>query len=245
MKQSVFLSIFIILIVINQSNQQYLSLTSHSTSKYPLRTGTWKDLLGVKVECPNGGILKNFVLKTDSSDNTFWYEFRCYSSESPYSDPGEPIIKGLTLYSTYKYTVSIQENIRTLSGYPVECWVDYGLMSFELYNDNGVLRREAVCHGLKSKFSTKVEIKTGSVTALATRIDGLVGIVVGSQAEETAENIAYPLRGYTFNIDISSSKERPTVSYIYAYSILRDMKTVYLNAKAAFENLRNSNTQKD
>ena len=218
-------------------------MTYHETDKYDLNTGTWKDLLGVKVECPNGGIIKNFTLRKDSS--YLWYEFWCYSSESPYSDEGEPIIKGLTLRSTYKYTVNIQENIRTLSGYPVECWVDYGLMSFQLYNDNGILRREAVCHGLKSKFSTKVEIQTETGTARATTIDGLIGITVGSQATEDDDNIAYPLRGFQYKIDTSSSNERPTVSYLYAYSILRNMKIVKQKAQATFENLRNSNTQKD
>ena len=48
--------------------------------------------------------------------------------------------------------------------------------------------------GLKSKYSTKVEIKTSSVTARATTIDGLVGITVGSTATEDDDNIAYPLR---------------------------------------------------
>ena len=244
MKPNDFLFLCILIIFINQSNQSsYLSLNKYETNKYPLTTGTWKDLLGITVECPNGGIIKNFVLRKDSSN--IWYEFWCYSSLDPASDVGEPIIKGLTLYSTYKYTVNIQENIRTLSNYPVECWVDYGLISFMLYNDNGILRREAVCHGLKSKFSTKVEIKTDSVAARATTIDGLVDITVGSTATEDDNNIAYPLRGFKYKIDTSSSNERPTVSYIYAYSILRNMKVVKENAQATFENLRNSNTQKD
>ena len=244
MKPNIFLFLCILIMFIQHSYQSsYLTLTYHETDRYNLNTGTWKDLLGVKVECPNGGIIKNFTLRKDSS--YLWYEFWCYSSESPYSDEGEPIIKGLTLRSTYKYTVNIQENIRTLSGYPVECWVDYGLMSFQLYNDNGILRREAVCHGLKSKFSTKVEIQTETGTARATTIDGLIGITVGSQATEDDDNIAYPLRGFQYKIDTSSSNERPTVSYLYAYSILRNMKIVKQKAQATFENLRNSNTQKD
>ena len=244
MKPNIFLFLCILIMIIQHSHQSsYLTLTYHETDRYYLNTGTWKDLLGVKVECPKGGIIKNFTLRKDSS--YLWYEFWCYSSESPYSDEGEPIIKGLTLRSTYKYTVNIQENIRTLSGYPVECWVDYGLMSFQLYNDNGILRREAVCHGLKSKFSTKVEIQTATGTARATTIDGLIGITVGSQATEDDDNIAYPLRGFQYKIDTSSSNERPTVSYLYAYSILRNMKIVKQKAQATFENLRNSNTQKD
>ena len=243
MKLSEFLSILIIITNICQSNQQYLSLTKHSTMRYQIDTGTWKDLLGVMVECPNSGILKNFVLKKNSYE--FWYEYQCYSAKSDDIDEGEPIIKALTLYSTYKYSITIQENIRTLSDYPVDCWLDYGMNSFKLYNDGGILRREAVCHGLKPKYSTKIEIKTEEGTALATRMDGLVGIVVGSQETEDDENIAYPLRGFKYKVDTTYSKEKPTVSYEYGYSILRNMKNEYESAKQTFESLRNSNTQKD
>ena len=234
------LFMILIIIIINQSNQQYLSLTSHSTNRIQISTGTWKDLLEVKVECPNRGVLKNFVLRKDSTH--FWYDFQCYSSRSNSIDEGEPIIKGLALSSTYKYTISIQENIRTLSDYPVECWVDYGLASFKLYNDNG-LKRDATCYGLKAKYTSKIEIKTATVQALATKIDGLVGITVGSTETETDENIAYPLRGFKYNIDISGSREKPTVSYYYGYSILKNMKKLKENAKQSFENLRNGNTQ--
>ena len=234
------LFMILIIIIINQSNQQYLSLTSHSTNRIQISTGTWKDLLEVKVECPNRGVLKNFVLRKDSTH--FWYDFQCYSSLSNSIDEGEPIIKGLALSSTYKYTISIQENIRTLSDYPVECWVDYGLASFKLYNDNG-LKRDATCYGLKAKYTSKIEIKTATVQALATKMDGLVGITVGSTETETEENIAYPLRGFKYNIDISGSREKPTVSYYYGYSILKNMKKLKENAKQSFENLRNGNTQ--
>ena len=177
MKSSSFFFFFILLIIINQSNQQYLSLTSDRTKGYPLKTGTWKDLLGVVVECKNGGILKNFVLRKDSTN--IWYDFQCYSSKDYSNDEGEPIIKGLALSSAYKYDISIQENIRTLSDYPIECWVDYGLSSFMLYNDNG-LKRDATCYGLKAKYTSKIAIKTATGKALATKIDGLVVITVGS-----------------------------------------------------------------
>jgi hypothetical protein len=234
---------FILIIIINQSNQQKLSLTSHQTDKFPLSTGTWKDLLGLKVECPNRGVLKNFVLQKNSTH--VWYDFNCYSSKDNSIDEGEPIIKGLSLNSTYKYTISIQENIRTLSDFPIDCWVDYGLASFKIYNDSKVLRRDATCYGLKAKYTSKFENKTESVTTLATRIDGLVGITVGSTEAETDDKIAYPLRGFKYDIDISTSKEKPTVSYYFAYSILRNMEKEKQKARETFENLRNSNTQKD
>ena len=234
--------ILIIIITINLSNEK-LSLTSHQTDKFPLSTGTWKDLLNLKVECPNRGVLKNFVLRKNSTH--VWYDFKCYSSEYNSIDEGEPIIKGLSLNSAYKYTISVQENIRTLSDFPIDCWVDYGLASFTIYNDNGALRRDATCYGLKAKYTSKIEFKTESITTLAIRIDGLVGITVGSTEEETDDNIAYPLRGFKYDIDISTSKEKPTISYYYGYSILRNMEKEKQKARETFENLRNSNTQKD
>ena len=233
----------LLLAFINISNQQYLSLNAHRTPDYPIITGTWKDLLGVVIQCPHGGIIKNFVLRKNTQN--FWYEFQCYSSLDDNSDVGEPIIKGLTLFSTYRYTITIQENIRTIDQYPVDCWIDYGLIGFYLYNDNGVLRREAICHGLKSSYTSKIEVATASVTALATTMDGLIDIVVGSTATEDNVNIAYPLRGFKYNIDTSSSKERPRVSYKYGYSILRNMKDVKQYYDEAFERLRNGNTQKN
>ena len=120
-----------------------------------------------------------------------------------------------------------------------------GLASFTIYNDNGALRRDATCYGLKAKYTSKIEFKTESITTLAIRIDGLVGITVGSTEEETDENIAYPLRGFKYDIDISTSKEKPTISYYYGYSILKNLKKLKENAKNTFESLRNSNIQKD
>ena len=76
-------------------------------------------------------------------------------------------------------------------------------------------------------------------------MDGLVDIVVGSQETEDDENIAYPLRGFIYKVNTTSSKEKPTVSYLYGYSILRDLEKEYKNARQTFESLRNNNTQKD
>lgn len=53
MKTRECLLLLIIIAIINQSSQQYLSLTNHKSQEVPLTTGTWKDLLGLTVECPN------------------------------------------------------------------------------------------------------------------------------------------------------------------------------------------------
>ena len=68
MKLSEFLSILIIITNICQSNQNYLYLTNYTTEHYPIVTGSWKDLIGTLVECPDGGKLKNFVLRKNSSE---------------------------------------------------------------------------------------------------------------------------------------------------------------------------------
>ena len=93
MKLSEFLYILFIIINIYQSNQQYLSLTNHTSKHYPIKTNDFFDLIGVEVGCPHSGILKNFVLKKNSKK--FWFKYQCYSSESDDIDEGEPIIKGL------------------------------------------------------------------------------------------------------------------------------------------------------
>ena len=248
MKLSKFLSILIIITDICQSNQQYLSLTNHTTEHKSIITGSWRDLLGVTVECPNLGILKNFVLRKNSSE--FWYEYQCYSSKSTKLDRGEPIIK----YIQFKISSSIrniesfafEEDIAILHGFPLYCNVDNGLNSFKSNSgSNGIILGDVKCHPLKSKYSTKIEIQTEEITANATSMDGLVDIVVGSQEIEDDENIAYPLRGFKYNVDTTSSEEKPTVSYLYGYSILRNMKKEYESAKQTFKALRKNNTQTD
>ena len=93
MKLSEFLSILIIITNICQSNQQYLSLTNHTSKHYLINEDNFLDLVGIEVGCPHSGILKNFALRKNS--NKFWFDYQCYSSESDDIDEGEPIIKGL------------------------------------------------------------------------------------------------------------------------------------------------------
>ena len=245
MKYYAFLSLFILIIVIKLSNQAPLNLKQYSTKKYKMATRSWTDLIGISVACPNNGVLKNFVLRADFSAKTLWYDYSCYSSLSSAADIGEPVVKGLTLHSTYSKGFYIKNtDIRNINDYPVECWVDYGLVSFQLYNDrNYILRREAVCHGLKSKYSTSMNVNTGYKVSYYSYLDGLVGTVVGSTAKENNQNVAYPLRGFRYKIINNGGSVK--VGYVYAYSILRDMKAVYDNAKASFQRLRNGNTQKD
>ena len=126
--------------------------------------------------------------------------------------------------------------------------MDNGLNSFKSNSgSNGIILGDVKCHPLKSKYSTKIEIQTENRVNkdFAPSLGSLDGIVVGSQETEDDENIAYPLRGFIYNVDTTSSEEKPTVSYLYGYSILRNMKNEYENSKQTFKALRKNNTQKD
>ena len=217
-------------------------MTNHTSKHYRIDTDTFSDLIGIEVGCPHKGILKNFVLKKKSKE--FWFEYQCYSSVSDDIDEGEPIIK------SQQFTLEeICENYFTrfiFVKYPLYyslCPLDFGLNSFKIYNDNnGYLKIKSVCYPLKPKYSTKIEIKTEEGYGVGPSLDGLDGIVFGSQETEDDENIAYPLRGFKHYI---YNKEIDISGYYYGYSVLRNMKKELECAKQTFESLRNSNTQKD
>ena len=241
MKLTEFFFIIIIITNIYQSNQSYLNLANYESEHYQINTGTLLDLIGIKVECPHSGILKNFVLRKNS--NEFWYEYQCYSSKSDDSDEGEPIIKDFRYSGHNVYPdLTIPENIRTLKTYPLystKCVLDYGLNSFKIINEHGTLKIYIICYALKPKYTTKIEIKTEEGSAPSPRLESLVGIVVGSKETEDDENIAYPLRGfknYVYNED------KNTLSFYYGYSVLRNMKKELENTKQTFERLRNCST---
>jgi len=241
MKLSEFLSILFIIINIYQSNQQYLSLTNHTSKHYPIKTNDFFDLIGVEVGCPHSGILKNFVLKKNSKK--FWFKYQSYSSESDDIDEGEPIIKGLEHRSD-----EIIEHIFKkyyVFEYPLYhsiCPLDFGLNYFKLYkNNNGYFKVKSVCYALKPKYSTKIEIKAENRVNkdFAPSLGSLDGIVVGSQKTEDDENIAYPLRGFKLNVFF---EEFEISGYYYGYSVLRNMKKELENTKQTFERLRNCST---
>lgn len=236
------------------SNQQKLSLTTHTTEKYKMSSKTWQDLLNVEVDCPFNGVIKNFVLRTDGS--SLWYEYQCYSSLSEESDEGEPIIKRLTLTTRYRGTVYISSNINTLNSFPVDCWADYGLKSFKLipersgYYSSYLLKREAVCHGIKPSYTSPINVVTEKGTCDTSNFytsshPCLFNILVGSTDIENDVDIGYPLRGFKYFVDNSYSQRYPTVYYKYSYAILRNMKVVKDFYSQKFQQLRDSNTQKN
>ena len=242
MKLYYFQLVFIIILSINYSTQQVLSLKKHETEHFPIKTGGWKDLIGVTVGCPNGGVLKNFILRKNTTH--FWYEYQCYSSLKSSSDEGEPIIKTQVLIFLYEYKVpTIKDSISILDTFHIPCSIDYGVTSFYIYTDNSI-RSRTNSKMLKPIYTTQYKFVTDKVTAPANTMDGLANILVGSTDVEDDINIAYVLRGFKIIVDTSKSKENPTVSYKYGISVLRNMKAVKEKYKEGFKNLRNGNTQK-
>ena len=241
--KSILPSLILFFLVFIYTNQQKLSLKSYSTDHYQINTGTWADLLNVKVECPNNGVLKNFILQRQG--NEFWYDIQCYSTESPYEDIGSAIIKQVTLNNNYYYNTVPSTNLRSINNFEVNCWVDYGLKSFQLYIYNNALKRNAICHGLKTTYCTKLIVETEHRIGYYNSFDSLAGVLVGRTDQETDDVIGYPLRGFKYVVDTSSNYYYPTVYYVYAYAKLRNMKNVYEEYAKKFDQQRKSNTQKN
>ena len=241
--KSILSSSFLFFLLIIYTNQQKLSLKSYSTQHYKVSTGTWKDLLQVKVECPNNGVLKNFILQKQG--NEFWYDIQCYSSEIPNEDYGAAIIKQVTFYNYYNYNTVPNNYLRSLHNFDVSCLVDYGLKSFQLYISNNVLKRDAICHGLKTTYCSKLIVETEHRTGYYNSFDSLAGVLVGRTDQETDDVIGYPLRGFKYVVDTSSNYYYPTVYYVYAYAKLRNMKVVWDEYAQKFDQQRKSNTQKN
>lgn len=242
MEYNYYLFFILLSILFISTQQQKLNLKTYTTTHYPVQTESWLDLLNVEVKCPNYGVLKNFVLRR--KDGYYWYEYKCYSSENQKIDYGEPIIKVLANTDKYKYGINIKRSINTLNGLPVKCALDYGINSFKMTSDkNGVIQRDLLCYGLKSIYSSGFTHETIRKNGDTYTIDALVDVLVGSNEYENDEVIGFPLRGFEYIVDVSSSQAYPTVYLKYGYSKLRNMGTVRNNYKSRFESLRKSNTQ--
>ena len=200
------------------------------------------------MECENSGIIKQFSLKTDG--NKIWYNYQCYSSVKQEADEGEAIIKQVTL-TKRKNTAFNDQNINTLNNLIVSCWSDYGLNSSKLYTKNSgtnlALEGEAKCHGLKSSYTTPINVSTTRASCeksnpLKSTYSCLFDIIVGSNATENDVDIGFPLRGFEYIIDNSPY---PNAYYLYSYSKLRNMKVIKDSYKLKFKQQRENNTQND
>ena len=64
-------------------------------------SNSFNDLIGVRVECPYRGALKNFAIKANS---TFvWYDFSCYSSLTSANEFEESFFKDIINGTYYIY----------------------------------------------------------------------------------------------------------------------------------------------
>lgn len=241
MKVNNFMFLLIIIIFVNYSSQNYLKLTTHKTQNFRIQYDSWQDLIGKKVECPNRGVLKNFIIKT--SGNQFWYEYQCYSSTNNGVDEGEPIIKDSVYTHHYRYSASFNNDIYQYNKLPISCEVDYGLNAFQMSKETTkVLRLDFNCKGLKPHTTTKIEIRSPTKCYCNNSLKSLADIRVGPTNGETNTNIAYVLRGFKF--DMYSSYCGKTARFLYGYSIIRDMRVSARNYRDTFQRLKNGNNQK-
>lgn len=244
------LSLFFILFI--TTNEQKLDLRTYYSDRVTVQqNGGWYDIHALEVTCPNEGILKNFVLRKEN--NEIFYEYQCYSSVSPAEDYGEPIIKRLTLTTSYdgSYTQGISPHLSYINGLSCDCWPDYGLHNFTIlvynagYNSYNINRR-ALCHGIKSSYTSPMNIQTQPKTGNAYSLDTFVDVLVGSTEQETDEIIGYPLRGFKYVVNYNRrNSNEVTTYYVYSYAKLRNMKVVRDSYQQRFEELRKSNTQKN
>jgi len=234
---------FIVIVLIAYSENQKLDLTDHKSSPVKISTGSWMDLLGYKLECPNNGILKNFVLRKNKSE--FWYEFQCYSSKQSGTDTGEPIIKCVTSYNYNYHNKKPTSNIQTLNNFNANCYVDWGLSAFSLNKEKDSIKVTPVCHALKISSASTSSVKTNVKTANSNSIDSLTDIFVGRTDKETNTDIGFPLRGFKIVVDTTKSTTKPDVYILYSYTKLRNMEVVRNSYIKQMENFRNKNDQID
>lgn len=231
----------LILTILFSSKATKLDLTTYYSDKIPIKTGSWIDLLNVRIACPNRGVFKNFVLLKVDNNRYFQFKYQCYSSLKEEADYGESIIKQVRLSTQQEWTSnSYSKTIKSLNTFPVDCWVDYGLNSFQLYLSNGI-KRETICHGTKPSYSTTLSVETDRVYIEDyNSIDAMVNLLVGRTEEEDDDVVGYPLRSFKFMIDYGGN-----FYFVYAYAKLRNMEVVRKEYERKFEELRNSNTQQN
>ena len=87
-------------------------------------------------------------------------------------------------------------------------------------------------------------VETKKKAASRTTMDALLDVLVGRTDKENDVDVGFPLRGFKFVVE-SSSSSNPNVYFKYSYAILRNMKELRDSYKQRFEQLRNGNTQKN
>lgn len=239
MKKHIYHLFTLIVFLISLSNQQILDLTKYKTATF--KATTWKDLASKMVECPNEGVLKNFVLR--KSGNDYWFEYQCYSSVKKASDYGDAIIKFSegSSKSTLEGRKTSSSSLAIIKDIKFRCFVDYALKSFHINVGKNNIVTFVSCHGIKTSFQTPVNVETVKVELNfinINTIEPMVDVMVGKEDAETSDIIGYPLCG--FKIKVESDK----FYFVYSYGKLKNMAKVLDSYKAKFKQLRDNNDQK-
>ena len=238
---SLYIIQIIFFVLISNSKQEVLEPYSYTSTPKKITTGSWTDLLSYQIQCENSGVLKNFVLKKNSTH--FWYEYQCYASKKSSNPDGEPIIKNLVWVYLDKTNKKYSTDISSLNNIKTKCFVDYGMKGFQIYTEKDKLVTKAICVRVKPSYVSTLSKKTDSRSANSKSIDTLVNTFVGRKDKETETDIAFALRGFQYKVDTSSSSSTPTVSLVYSYSKIRNMKALKQSYAKKFEELRKKNVE--
>ena len=241
------LNLLIVILLVTYINCEKLVPLKVTTEKFSCFYNYWYDLIGQEIRCPNDGVIKNFVLR--KTNNDYYYDLECYSSDKDGLDYGEPIVKCATFSSTLELTFSnTRKDISTLNYLEMDCTPEYGLNGFKLFQETDYfygrkLKKVNFCKPTKSSYVSKKNIKTKENKATTTNLDCFVDILVGSTETENEEVIGYPLRSFQFKIEGTSQNR--ICYYIYSYSKLKNMGKLKDQRLKQFAELRNKNTQVD
>jgi len=230
-----------------------LAIYSNCAKLVPMKVITEKftSLIGPTISCPNEGVIKNFVLR--KSNESYYFELECYSSDKEGVDYGEPIIKCVFGWVTSKLALmSYDVDFSTIASLEMDCSPEYGLNGFNItiaeeYYGFPVLQKVNLCKPTKSSYVSKKELKTEVKQADSLSLDCYVDILVGSSDEENEDNIGFPLRSFKFKYETVKNRRNSYTRcyYIYSTSKLKNMGKLKDERLKQFAELRNRNTQVD
>lgn len=213
-----------------------VSVTFHQSEKYLKTKNPLDAILGLKVECPNKGVMKNFKLLDDGQ--FIYYNFVCYSSKSERPEEDDySVLKTLMTRSTNPQILENTE-LSQMTKFKVLCPLDSALNSFwfEIKDGNTILY--SICVNVKPLTESKdlpLTTLKATVSSLST-LEGLIGITVGEQVEESSDVKGIALRG--FQLVVSGND----VWFNYGTVTLKDMESIrnkYLSAITAYKNNNN------
>jgi hypothetical protein len=240
----------IVALLFAYSNCQKLVPMKVTSQKININYKYWYDLLGQLIQCPNEGVMKNFVLR--KSGNQYYFELQCYSSDKGERevDYGEPIVKDATYHHTLDTTLysGYLNDLSTLNTFEMDCTPEYGLNGFKLYTEYDYANRLKYkkinyCKPTKSSFVSKKNLKTAEKRLNTNSLDCFVDILVGRTEAENDDTIGYPLRSVQFKVEGTSTNRK--CYYIYSYHKLKNMGKFRDQRHKQFADLRNKNTQVD